>query len=282
MNTLYLKRKTRGSISSVGAFLLMVGMATLLAVQLAAPAWGQTGREIMQRVSDRDDGDNQTSQMEMILIDDKGNKRIRKLKSFGKDKGKDSQSLVFFLSPGDVKGTGFLTYDYDESGKDDDQFLYLPALRKTKRIASSDKSGSFMGTDFNFSDLTKPDLDDYTFKMKKEVTVNGHLTWQIEATPKSKEVMEEIGYSKSVLWVRQDNLMMLRSIRWVHKSRRVKYFQVRKMEKIDGIWVALELSMTTKEGKKTVHSTLLRNSDVKFNQKFSKNMFSVRQLEKGP
>ena len=52
-----------------------------------------------------------------------------------------------------MKNTGFLTYDYDASGKDDDQWLYLPALGKTKRIASSDQSGAFMGSDFNYSDL---------------------------------------------------------------------------------------------------------------------------------
>ena len=61
---------------------------------------------------------------------------------------------MFFLSPADVKDTGFLTYDYDEEGRDDDQWLYLPALKKTKRIASGDKSGSFMGSDFTYADMT--------------------------------------------------------------------------------------------------------------------------------
>ena len=105
----------------------------------------------MEKVNARDVGERSISEMEMILIDKKGNKRVRKLKTYGLEQGKDSKSLMFFISPADVKNTGFLTYDYDESGKDDDQWLYLPALRKTKRIASGDKSGSFMGSDLNLS-----------------------------------------------------------------------------------------------------------------------------------
>ncbi|HAK59466.1 MAG TPA: outer membrane lipoprotein-sorting protein, partial [Nitrospiraceae bacterium] len=100
-------------------------------------------RAIMQKVDDRDDGDNGTSSLEMILIDKHGSKRIRKISGFMKDFGEDTYRLMFFLHPVDVKDTGFLTYDYDAADKDDDQWLYLPALRKTKRIASSDKSGSF-------------------------------------------------------------------------------------------------------------------------------------------
>ena len=102
-------------------------------------------REIMEKVDARDDGDKMTSDMNMILIDKRGNERKRHLRSFSRDVGEDKQRLMFFKSPADVKDTGFLTYDYDDADKDDDQWLYLPALRKTKRIASDDKSGSFMG-----------------------------------------------------------------------------------------------------------------------------------------
>lgn len=239
-------------------------------------------RAIMQKVNDRDDGDNQVSEMEMILIDRHKNKRVRRIKSFSKDKGKDTRTLMFFLVPADVKDTGFLTYDYAAPGKDDDQWLYLPALGKTKRIASSDKSGSFMGTDFNYSDLTEPDLEDYDYKMLKENDkVKGVDTWRIQATPRSPEVAENTGYSKSVLWVRKDNYVMIRSVRWVYKSSRRKFFQVKKLEKIDGIWVATEMKNVTKQGRRTVHSTILRLLNVKFNQKLKDRMFTTRRLEKG-
>lgn len=266
--------------------LALAAVLSLAAFWSAAPAKAAKddprARAIMQKVNDRDDGDNQVSEMEMILIDRHNNKRVRRIKSFSKDKGKDTRTLMFFLLPADVKDTGFLTYDYDAPGKDDDQWLYLPALGKTKRIASSDKSGSFMGTDFNYSDLTEPDLEDYDYKLLKENDkVKGVDTWRIQATPRSPEVAENTGYSKSVLWVRKDNYVMIRSVRWVHKSSRRKFFQVKKLEKIDGIWVATEMQNVTKQGRRTVHSTVLRLLNVKFNQKLKDRMFTTRRLEKG-
>jgi len=264
----------------VSAALLFLGSMILPAPAFAAKDDPQA-RKIMEKVRDRDDGDKQTSEMEMVLIDKNKNTRERRIRSFRQDKGKDTLTIMFFETPADVKGTGFLTYDYDETGKDDDQWLFLPALRKSKRIASSDKSGSFMGTDFNYSDMTDRDLEDYDFTLMKEVKVNGLPTWQIQSIPRNKDVAEESGYSKGVIWVRQDNHVVIRGVNWVNKSHRRKYFQVKKLEQIDGIWVAMELQMTTKEGKKTVHSTVIRFNNVKFNQPLDENMFTVRQLEKG-
>src|SRR3989338_3610727 len=157
----------------------------LLAAFASAPvaAADLSGREIMQRVDDRDDGDNGSSEMEMALIDKSGHERSRKIRSFNKDKGEDKLRIMFFLEPADVKDTGFLTYDYDAPGKDDDQWLYLPALKKTKRIASDDKSGSFMGSDFNYSDMTERELEKYDYTLMKEDAINGVKVWQIEGIP---------------------------------------------------------------------------------------------------
>ena len=174
------------------SFIILAAFA-LLTYWPANKALALNGREIMERVNERETGDRSTSEMEMILIDKKGRKRVREIRSFGMEKGEDSLSLMFFLSPADVKNTGFLTFDYDASGKDDDQWLYLPALRKTKRIASGDKSGSFMGSDFNYSDMTSPDLDEYEYTLMKETKVRDKPVWQIKAVPKSKEEIEESG-----------------------------------------------------------------------------------------
>jgi hypothetical protein len=175
-----------------------------------------------------------------------------------------------------------LTYDYDESGKDDDQWLYLPALRKTKRIASGDKSGSFMGTDLNYSDMTSPDIDLYKYTLMKETKVRGQKVWQIKSVPKTKAEAEKSGYSKSVIWIRQDNYMMTRAVRWVYNKKRNKYFDAKKIEKADGIWIATELHVTTKSGKKTLHKTILLQKNIHFNQaEVNEGMFTVRRLEKG-
>jgi len=249
---------------------------------LTKKAYALTGREIMEKVNARDTGDRSISEMEMILIDKNGKKRVRKLKTYGLEKGQDSLSLMFFLSPADVRNTGFLTFDYDESGKDDDQWLFLPALRKTKRIAAGDKSGSFMGSDLNYSDLTSPDLDLYKYTLMKETEVKGHKVWQIKSVPKTKAEAKKSGYSKSVVFIRQDNLVMIRAVRWVYKKKRNKYLDVRKLEKIDGIWVSTELHVTTKSGKKTLHKTILKQNNIRFNQDVvNEELFTIRRLEKG-
>ena len=241
-----------------------------------------TGREIMEKVNARDTGDRSITEMEMILINKKGKKRVRKLKTFGLEKGKKSLSLMFFLSPADVRNTGFLTFDYDESGKDDDQWLFLPALRKTKRIAAGDKSGSFMGSDLNYSDMTSPDLDLYDYTLMKETEVKGQKVWQIKAVPKTKAEAKNSGYSKSVVFIRQDNYVMIRGVRWVQKKKRNKYLDVRKLDKIDGIWVSTEMHVTTKFGKKILHKTIMKQKNIHFNQdEVSEDLFSIRRLEKG-
>ncbi len=260
---------------------LLVGMGVMLTVG-TGHAGELPARQIMERVDARDDGDNSTQELEMILIDKRGHERVRRLRTFGRDQGEDEYSIMFFLSPADVKDTGFLTYDYDEPERDDDQWLYLPALKRTKRIASGDKSGSFMGSDFSYADMTDRPLDHYQYTLMKETEVGGHPVWQVEAVPITEHEKDQTGYTKSVLFVRQDNYVVVRSVAWVKKGKRLKYFEVKKLEQIDGIWVATEMAMTTKKGKETQHKTRLHIRNVRFNQDLNPNLFTVRQLEKGP
>ncbi|MBT3347101.1 MAG: outer membrane lipoprotein-sorting protein [Thiotrichales bacterium] len=256
-------------------------MSTTILSSLNLAVAAPSARELMEAVNARDDGNNGLMEMEMILIDKKGKQRIRKLKKMSQDRGDDSYSLLFFLSPSDVKDTGFLTYDYDQSGKDDDQWLYLPALKKTKRIANDDKSGSFMGSDFNYSDMSDPDLDDYNFTLMKETKVHGNEVWQIKSVPKSKEIIEETGYRQSVVFVRKDNFVVVRAVRWMESKGKLRYLDLKKLEQIDGVWTPLETTMTTKEGKRTLHKTVIRYSKVRYNQELDESLFTVRRLEKG-
>ncbi|MAE95845.1 MAG: outer membrane lipoprotein-sorting protein [Deltaproteobacteria bacterium] len=257
------------------ALLLLLAAGPALAVE-------PTARQIMEAVDARDDGDNATQKMEMILIDKRGGQRTRHLLSFGRDVGEDEQSILFFLSPADVEDTGFLTYDYDDPERDDDQWLYLPALNRTKRLASSDKSGSFMGSDFSYADMSERPLDDYRYTLMGETEVGGQPVWQIETVPVTEREKKETGYEKGVVFVRKDNHVVVRAVYWVKKGKRLKYFEVESLEQIDGIWVATEMTMTTKRGKKTLHKTLLRASEVRFDQELDADLFTLRRLEKGP
>lgn len=238
-------------------------------------------RAIMEKVDARDDGDSMISDMKMILIDKNQQIRERTMRSFSQDRGEDTYQLIFFSGPPAVKDTGFLTYDYDDPDKDDDQWLYLPALKKTKRIAAGDKTDAFMGSDFSYADMTKSELDNYYYKLLKEDTVDGHKVWIIEAVPRTQKVIDTFGYTKSIVFVRQDNYVMVRAVSWVADSSNLKYMDVKQLENIDGIWVAMETHMTTKRDKTTLHKTILLRENVKFNQPMDEDLFTVRRLEKG-
>ena len=259
----------------------MIFKALLIATLSLAPLFALTGIEIAQKVHDRDEGDNLTSQMTMTLIDKNGHKRVRSLKTYAKDKGEDTLKLMFFLTPADVQNTGFLTYDYEDSSKDDDQWLYLPELRKVKRIASSDKSSSFMGSDFTYSDMTSRNVEDYRYKIMKEPVVKGHKTWQLLVTPKTQKIVDETGYTKSIAFIRQDNFVVVQSLNYIKLGKKLKYMMVTGLEKIDGIWTATKIQMVTKKGKKTLHKTVLEFSDIKYNQDLEESFFTTRTIEKG-
>jgi len=247
---------------------------------LASGLFANDARDIAQRVHDRDDGSSLIQDMKMILIDKNGKKRVRELKTYEKDYGKDEKKILFFKSPADVKDTAFLTYDYDDNSKDDDQWLYLPALKKVKRIPTSDKSSSFMGSDFSYYDMTKRDVDDFNYKILKHTKVRGKDVVMIESTPKSQDIIDESGYTKTIGLIREDIDMVVRSIGFL-KNGKKKYFDVKKMHKQDGVWVIDEMTMTTKDGKRTTHKTDLIFSNIQVNKDIDDNMFTTRRLQKG-
>lgn len=237
-------------------------------------------RGIMEKVDARDDGKTLEQDMLMILIDKNGKKRIRDIKSYGKDFGEDEHRIMFFKSPADVKNTSFLTYDYDAADKDDDQWLYLPALKKVKRIPSADKSGSFMGSDFSYFDMTDRDLEDYDFKFIKDTKVYGKDAWMIESLPRNKKTIKESGYTKTLAIIRKDNYVVVRAINYM-KNGKKKYLDVKKMHEQKGIWVVDEMTMTTKKGKAMTHKTVLKFKNIKVNKDLSDDLFTTRRLEKG-
>jgi len=237
-------------------------------------------RDIAVKVDNRDDGTSMIQDMTMTLIDKNGKKRVRTIKTFGKDFGKDEQRIMFFKTPADVKDTSFLTYDYDDNSRDDDQWLYLPALKKVKRIPTSDKSSSFMGSDFSYYDMTNRDVDDFSYKILKHVKVRGKETIMIESTPKSQSVIDESGYTKTIGLIREDIDMVVRSIGFL-KNGKKKYLDVTRMHEQGGIWVIDEMTMTTKKGKSTVHKTILNFDNIEVNPAIKDEMFSTRRLEKG-
>ncbi len=265
---------------------LLILLALFVAVAQINPLFALTAKEIVEKANDLEDGDTSISRTTMILIDKKGNKRIRKTKGFRKDYGKDTKSISYFLTPADVKNTTFLSFDYDDDAIDDDNWLYLPALRKVKRIASGNKKDSFMGTDFTYHDMNGLKVDEWSYKMlKKSAMIDGHDCWVIGSVPRAdikKAVIKDTGYIKRVGWIRKDNFMMLQSKIWLKKGKKTKVLKVSNVKKIQDIWTAGKLEMTTQDRKgRMEHATILLFDEVIYNKGVDDKTFTTQRMERG-
>ncbi len=259
-------------------FMTLVGSVVLL---MTGPAIASepSGLEIMQMVDARDDGDDLTQQMHQKLIDKRGNVRERQMVSFRKDYGKDSKSITYFVEPANVRDTAMLTWDYDGVEKDDDQWLYLPALKKVRRISSSDRGDYFMGTDFTFEDVKQtPELEDYNWKNLGTEQIDGQDVWVVEAEPKTKALVKDLGYSKVRYYVRKDIHMYVRVDFWDRKGVELKHLVSTGIKQINGIWTATGGVMTNVQ---TGHKTELSFSAQQYNTGVSDRMFSERMLKRG-
>ena len=238
--------------------------------------------EIMKKVDQRYTGETIEQTSTLILIDKKNRKRERKLKGFTTEVSDGTKSISFFLSPSDVKNTSYLSYNWDDPLKDNDSWLYLPSLQKTNRISGGDRSNSFMGSDFTFSDLDGVEIEDYTYKIVKESDmVDGADCWVIEATPKSNNIIKETGYLKTLTWIRKDIFFGVKGRILVKKGKKVKLWSAKDIKKIDGVWIAKTQQMTTTKKKKREHSSIFIIDTIAFNKKLDDSLFESEAMQRG-
>ena len=235
-------------------------------------------RQVAVNADERDDGDDEIGNLEMVLTNDKGQERIRKVVAYRKDYGKDTKMVMFFKEPADVKDAAFLSWNYDDSSKDDDQWLYLPAAKKTRRISGSNKKDYFMGTDFTFDDMGKRSVDDYTYTMLGQETIDGTECYHIEMLPKDESIIKKTGYGRGELWVRGDIWMPIKAKFFDKKLEFIKELTVSDIQQEDNIWTAHTMKMVNDKEK---HTTVFKFSDIKHNTGLSDDLFSERQLTKG-
>ena len=144
---------------------------------------------IMAAVENRETGDKQVSRLQITIKDKAGRERTRVVQSRTLDFEGGTRQLIIFESPADVRNAGLLSVDFEDGSKSDDQWLWLPSLNKTTRISSNDKSGSFMGTDMSYSDMTKKDPSAYAYTMvDANAEVGGEACWLNEAKPDTEEL----------------------------------------------------------------------------------------------
>ncbi len=262
--------------------LLCVLVGSVLSGAAGALASSLTPKEIMQKSDDRYRGDTRTSDAVLTLIDKKERRRVREMKMYSMDSDEVEKSVMFFSSPADVKNTSYMSFDWEDDNKEDDSWLYLPALQKIKRVASSDESGSFMGSDFTYADINGLDYDDYSYKMVNESEeVDDADCWVIDSDPLDESVVDKTGALSSRVWIRKDNFMQVKAIINMKKGKRVKYFAAKDIVKIDDIWTAKTVQMvTTKNGKK-LHASVLKISNVQYNKGVDKKLFDTQAMMRG-
>jgi outer membrane lipoprotein-sorting protein len=143
----------------------------------------------------------------MVLINNRGQQRERATSGVVKlqPNGIDSKLVVKFSTPPDIKGTGVLQIEHSDS--DDDLWIYLPALKKSRRLVANNKKDSFVGSDFSYGDITLPKVDQYKHALLRSENVDEHDCYVVESVPATDTVKANSGYSKKITWVRADNFV---------------------------------------------------------------------------
>ncbi len=250
-------------------------IALIFAIGFSQKAMSQslTGKQIIEKVYNRPAGDDQTADLSMTLINRSGSQRVRKIKQFTKDLGKVEKSIMFFLAPADVKNTSFMSWTYD-SDQSDDQWIYLPALKKTKRISSDSKSDYFMGSDFTYDDLGDRKLEDDTHKLLREESFEGKECYVVESISKDEEYM----YFKTLVWVNKSNFIGVKKEFYDEDEDLLKILSIKEIEEISGIWVITNSEMKNVQKN---HRTTMILTNTQINTGISEAKFSERMMMRG-
>jgi len=240
-----------------------------------------TGLKIAKNINARDEGISVSRNLTMEMIDRRGKKRVRETRGFRKYFGKEKRTVIFYLKPKNIKKTAFLTYDYPQADKDDDQWLYLPAMRKVRRISASDRGDYFLGTDFTYEDIKKESkvtIEDFNWNTIGEEGIDGHHTYIVEAIPVNDDIAKELGYSKVISWVDSKIWMIRQSKRWDVRGNELKTVYTRDIRLIQNIWTAHTIEV---RNHKTGHRTRFLFSDVDYLKAVKDNIFAQRSLRRG-
>ena len=231
-----------------------------------------TGLWVAQKMDERERGDDARLQMDMTLIDKRGRERHRKLVIIRKDFGGKDKLLLKFAYPKDIKGTSFLVWEH--KGRDNERFLYLPALGRVRRIATREKNENFAGTDFSYEDISGRKLEEYTYKLIEEKIISeGKDCYLLASYPKEKGSR----YPKILSYVRKDNFVVIKAEYLNKKEEIEKTYRVLNLRKIHGIWTVLEHSM---ENHKSNHKTFITVKGVQYNGRIPDRRFEKRALKR--
>ena len=234
----------------------------------------ETGLKIATEARDRNKGfGNTTARQRMVLRNKQGQESRRQLRIKvleGADDG--NKSLFVFDEPRGVKGTALLIHSHRKGP--DDQWLYLPALKRVKRISSSNRSGSFMGSEFSYEDLGAQQVEKFTYKYLRDEACGKLKCTVVERKPAGKGS----GYTRQIVWRDKDELRVWKIRYFDRKNAHLKTLTLGKYERhLDRYWRATEMTM---ENHLTGKSTIMRWSDFKFRTGLKDGDFSKTGLKR--
>ena len=254
-------------------------IASAVAVFLVAGASAQDSAEwVARQVRDRNTGRDSRAEMRMRLFDRQGRVRERALTMLRLrgEKGKGDRALIRFTYPNDIRNTAFLVWEHPDA--DDERFLYLPALGRVRRIAGQEKDESFVGSDLSYEDIGGRDIADYTYAFTADnvswIAPDGtrHPAWLLES--RAKDANAE--FPRSVSFVLKDRFVITAADVFNRRNERVKHFEVKKLERVEGIWTVLDLVMSNERDGTRTELTI---SSIDYNIGLTEQDFSRRQLE---
>jgi uncharacterized protein len=260
-------------------FMLVAG-ALLLAWTLPAAAQGISAQQVMEKNFFVTKVRTLKTDSTMILTNDRGQTRERKSNTLTKlqKNGVDSKLMVKFLSPADIKGTGFLQVEH--SAGDDDQWIYLPALKKTRRLVANNKKDSFVGSDFSYGDILLPKVEFYKHTLLRVEPLDGQDCYVVESIPRDDNVKRDSGYSKKVSWVRKDNFLETKVEYYDVSGRLLKTQAVsghKLVEPDTQRWIAMRREMVNHQ---TQHKTIFIFDHVEADVPVADDVFTTRSIER--
>jgi outer membrane lipoprotein-sorting protein len=273
-----------GVFVRVGMVVLGVSALTLIVlpgVANAVEAPALSADAIVERVNQADDGDFVTRKLAMQMVDRRGKVRDRKTVSYRKYFGEEKRTVLFYEAPANIRDTAFMTWDYPDHTVDDDQWLYLPALRKVRRISASDRGDYFLGTDFTYEDIKlegKLEPEDFDFSLLGEEEISGTVTYKLASVPKTADIARELGYGRTEFWVDPSNWMVVRAEFWDPKGKHLKSLVISDIRQVDGIWTRHLLEVTNHQ---TGHLSRFTFSEVDYLSTVRDAMFTRRTLSRG-
>ncbi len=246
----------------------------LLAGAAQADEAAEKGLAIAVEADRRDEGwgDSQAT-LQMILRNRHGDETTRQMRSRALEVADDGdKSLMIFDDPRDVKGTAFLSFSHKSA--DDDQWLYLPALKRVKRISSSNKSGPFMGSEFSYEDLSSQEVEKYTYRYLRDESFDGRNHFVIERKPVDKKS----GYTRQIVWMDKDEYRVFKVEFYDRKNALLKTLMFSDFQQyLDKHWRASLMEMTNHQ---TGKSTTLRFDGYKFANGYTDADFNRNSLSK--